>query len=118
MTSTLIDFLFSDGFLYLFVWEWLLKKSYGYRIDLSLTSLDVESHPNCGYDYVKISNGSFSEMFCGIKRGDSLPGPFSSCSFIIEFSTDFAVNRPGFTVDWTQMLDGGECKPHLSYLPD
>ena len=51
----------------------------GGNIQLTFVSFDVEYESSCGYDYVEVSYGDYSERFCGGENEDYLPGPFTSC---------------------------------------
>ena len=71
----------------------------GYVLQLSFSSFDVEYHSRCGYDWVEVSYGSYSEKFCG----RSNPGPVTSTgpTMTVRMHTDYSVTRTGFRAEWT-----------------
>ena len=88
--------------------EWDLEVSDGNRINLTFTSFEVEFDPfgDCGFDYVEVSYGNFSEKYCGL----SVPGPFiSNTTITVKFHSDDFYNETGFRAEWTVGKDD-ECK--------
>ena len=74
----------------------------GHVIQLSFSSFDVEYHSRCGYDWVEVSYGSYSEKFCG----RSNPGPVTSTgpTMTVRMHTDSSVTRTGFRAVWTPRI--------------
>ena len=85
--------------------EWTLEAPEGHIIQLIFKSFDVEAHSSCGYDWVEVSYGSYSEKFCG----SSSPEPFTSSgkNMTVRFHTDSSVVASGFSAVWTEVLGQG-----------
>ena len=79
------------------VQEWQLEVQNGY-IQLVFVSFDIEGHSSCGYDWVEVSYGSYTEKFCG----SSIPGPFTSIgpTMTVKMHTDRSETRTGFRALW------------------
>ena len=85
--------------------EWNLEVSDGNRINLTFTSFEVEFDPfgDCGFDYVEVSYGNFSEKYCGL----SVPGPFiSNTTITVKFNSDDFYNETGFRAMWAVVQEG------------
>ena len=85
--------------------EWKLEVNDGHRINLTFISFEVEFDPfgDCGFDYVEVSYGNFSEKYCGT----SLPGPFfSNTTITVKFNSDDFYNMTGFSAVWTEVKEG------------
>ena len=75
----------------------------GNRLNVTFTNFNIESHSSCSFDYVEISYGRFRQKYCG----DTIPGPFISCSNItVKFRTDGSVTLSGYKAVWTELPDG------------
>ncbi|KAM9302066.1 astacin-like metalloendopeptidase [Gastrophryne carolinensis] len=96
---------------------WSILASAGYRVQLSFTSFALESSRNCIYDYLSISDGSWSgspvsSKYCGNRR---LPLLVSSGSWMmLQFHSDWSVQSTGFqvTYNWGEY----EHKGHMHVL--
>ena len=86
----------------------------GYVIQLSFSSFDVEYHSRCGYDWVEVSYGSYSEKFCG----RSNPGPVTSTgpTMTVRMHTDGSATRSGFMAVWTTTRTPGTSKITLEFI--
>ncbi|KAI5608891.1 CUB domain-containing protein 2, partial [Silurus asotus] len=91
--------------------SWLIVVSEGSSVLLTFYHFDLEYHPDCTYDYVKIYNGVSEDegnllgKFCG----DSSPPQFSSSWNIMSiiFHSDRHVAHPGFLVGYRKDSCGG-----------
>ncbi|XP_034427678.1 cubilin [Hippoglossus hippoglossus] len=93
----------------------ILKAPQNNSISLFFNSFDVESHSNCGFDYLEIRNGSTADSppigrFCG----STLPSPIfpQSNLLYLRFKSDYSSARDGFEVTWTSSPHG--CGGNLS----
>lgn len=79
-----------------------LQVSRGYKIQLTFEAFDIEYQSSCGYDYVMVSFGSFSEKYCGGRA----PGPIVSSgrTMRVTFFTDGSVQNTGFNAVWTAVI--------------
>ncbi|XP_077145287.1 scavenger receptor cysteine-rich domain-containing protein DMBT1-like [Ranitomeya variabilis] len=79
---------------------WHIRVPAGYYIRLFFLHFDLETHPQCVYDWVTIYDGipQFSPEIARLCNGNSTNNTFYSSSNImsIEFRTDFSVQRNGF----------------------
>ena len=85
--------------------EWKLEVNDGNRINLTFTNFEVEFDPfgDCGFDYVEVSYGNFSEKYCGL----SAPGPFiSNTTITVKFHSDDFYNETGFSAMWAVVQEG------------
>ena len=65
---------------------------------LTFEAFDIENHRSCGWDWVEVSYGSFSQKYCG----STIPGPFVSESPItVKIHTDGSITESGFRATWT-----------------
>lgn len=74
----------------------------GAKIQAVFTAFDVEEETNCGYDYLKIFNGSdTTSPLLGTFCGSNIPGPFVSTSgpLTFQFISDYSVNLTGWAAD-------------------
>ena len=79
----------------------------GNRINLTFTNFEVEFDPfgDCGFDYVEVSYGNFSEKYCGL----SAPGPFiSNTTITVKFHSDDFYNETGFSAMWDVVVHEGK----------
>ncbi|KAL8614040.1 hypothetical protein ACOMHN_023275 [Nucella lapillus] len=78
--------------------QWIIQVPYGMMIQLMFTAFDVEFHPICSYDKLKIwekqpEAGTLLRELCGT----SLPGNVSSYeNLVIDFRSDHIGRRSGF----------------------
>ncbi|XP_041458355.1 cubilin-like [Lytechinus variegatus] len=91
---------------------WRIDAPVGETITYTFTSFDIETHPNCGYDYLSIRNGGFpdSPQISGQYPicGSVAPSSFTSSGnqlFII-FKTDEISSGGGFRMEWTTVTNG------------
>ena len=79
----------------------------GSKINLTFTNFEVEFDPfgDCGFDYVEVSYGNFSEKYCGL----SAPGPFiSNTTITVKFHSDDFYNETGFSAMWAVVVHEGK----------
>ncbi|XP_053268342.1 cubilin [Pleuronectes platessa] len=93
----------------------ILKAPQNNSISLFFNSFDVESHSNCGFDFLEIRNGSTADSsLIGRFCGSTLPSPIfpQSNLLYLRFKSDFSSARDGFEVTWTSSPHG--CGGNLS----
>jgi len=78
---------------------WLFSTTAGHRIKLNYDDFELESHPDCAYDYISVYDGSSTENaslgeFCGSKLPQALTS--SSSRMFMVFKSDSSVQRKGF----------------------
>ncbi|XP_045612138.2 exoskeleton protein RP43-like [Procambarus clarkii] len=82
--------------------EWQILLSPGKIVNITWISIDLESSPNCSFDYVQIQNLNESgQMLQSFKYcGTTLPPAFTSSSnqVLVKFKTDSSVTRQGFSL--------------------
>jgi len=85
---------------------WNLEVAAGQNIRLTFESFNLESHSNCSYDYVQISDGMVEEKYCGSDK----PSPIKSSgnTMNITFHSDYSVSRKGFKATWEAVENSGE----------
>ncbi|KAK2886327.1 cubilin [Channa argus] len=87
----------------------ILKASQNNSISFFFNNFDLESHPNCGFDYLEIRNGSTeSSPLIGKFCGSTLPSPIfpKSNQLYLRFKSDFSNARDGFDATWTSSPHG------------
>ena len=84
---------------------WNLEVGSDQRIILTFESFDLESSSTCGYDYVKITHGSFQQKYCG----SSKPSPVISSgnTMTVTFHADFSIGFSGFRATWEPVQNSG-----------
>ncbi|XP_060950209.1 cubilin [Limanda limanda] len=93
----------------------ILQAPQNNSISLFFNSFDVESHSNCGFDFLEIRNGSTADSpLIGRFCGSTLPSPIfpQSNLLYLRFKSDFSSARDGFEVTWTSSPHG--CGGNLS----
>ena len=77
------------------------------RVKLRFIKFDLEKHPSCKYDSVKISDGSRKKVFCGNKK----PADFVSAKnyAYVYFRADLSITGGGFLA-WYYAVDPPLCK--------
>ncbi|XP_069625649.1 scavenger receptor cysteine-rich domain-containing protein DMBT1-like isoform X3 [Ranitomeya imitator] len=79
---------------------WHIRVPVGYYIRLFFLHFDLETHPQCFYDWVTIYDGipQFSPEIARLCNGNSMNNTFYSSSNImsIEFRTDSSIQNNGF----------------------
>ena len=76
----------------------------GSRIKLTFTSFDLESAPDCGYDYVKVLDSDGTTEL-GKLCGSSLPSMIKSSGnkLTVVFYSDHSINKKGFLATWSKL---------------
>jgi len=84
---------------------WNLEVEEGQKILLTFESFDLESHGDCDYDFLQISDGSVEKKYCGSDK----PNPVMSSgnTMDITFHTDHSVKRNGFKATWEAVENSG-----------
>ena len=84
----------------------------GSRILITFTDFDIEDHPNCGYDWVKIVDG-YGTVLLHKSCGSDKPGPITSKTnrISVEFHSDHSKAGRGFRAEWKAVTGGSSgCK--------
>ncbi|XP_047205867.1 cubilin [Girardinichthys multiradiatus] len=87
----------------------VLKAPQNSSISFFFNNFDVESHSNCGFDYVEIRNGSTADsQLIGRFCGQALPSPIFPHfnQLYLRFKSDFSAARDGFDATWTSSTHG------------
>ncbi|MEQ2252794.1 hypothetical protein ILYODFUR_025503 [Ilyodon furcidens] len=87
----------------------VLKAPQNSSISFFFNNFDVESHSNCGFDYVEIRNGSTADsQLIGRFCGQALPSPIFPHfnQLYLRFKSDFSAARDGFDATWTSSPHG------------
>jgi len=74
----------------------------GAKIQTVFSAFDLEQESNCGYDWLKVFNGTdTSSALLGTYCGSAIPGPFTSTSgpLTFQFHSDYSVNLAGWVAD-------------------
>ena len=81
---------------------------------LTFETFDVESHSNCAYDYVEISDGKVVEKYCGSDK----PNPIKSSgnTMNVTFHSDYSVSRRGFNATWEAVENAGKFYEEFRFL--
>jgi PKD repeat protein len=74
----------------------------GSKLRFTFSSFDLESYTNCGYDYLKIYNGSSTSAallgtWCGTTSPGTVNATGASGALTFVFHSDGSVNNPGWT---------------------
>ena len=87
--------------------EWTLTSENGGNIQLTFVSFDLEYGEDCGYDWVEVLYGDYSEKFCG----DTVPEVITSCgsSVVIKFYSDRYITGAGFRAEWEELTTSTPC---------
>ncbi|XP_029110994.1 cubilin [Scleropages formosus] len=87
----------------------VLRAPQNSSISLFFNSFDLETHPNCAYDFLEVRNGSAADSpllakFCG----STLPSPVfpRANQVFLRFKSDFSDARNGFEITWTSSPQG------------
>ncbi|XP_033761795.1 cubilin-like [Pecten maximus] len=89
---------------------WHIQAPEGFRINVQFTDFNIETHPNCVFDYVEVLNGPYySSPSVGKYCGTTLPPAFTSQSRAIRvyFKSDISISRQGFRL--TYFFQSGGC---------
>ncbi|XP_071942939.1 cubilin-like isoform X2 [Antedon mediterranea] len=91
---------------------WLVEGPPGSQLTLSFTAFDIESHPDCIYDYLAVFNGgnfdspkiSGQNPWCG----NTLPSTVTTSSnkALVQFMSDAFEAAQGFRLEWTTVTSG------------
>lgn len=87
---------------------WVIAPTNAQTVTLSFSAFDLET----GYDYLYIYDGTdHTGDYIGRFDGNTAPGPFTSNSgsFFLEFRTDCATNRPGWSGSWACSTNPVSC---------
>lgn len=87
----------------------ILRAPANHFISLFFNSFDVESHPNCSFDYLEVRNGSTADApLLGKFCGPSVPSPVfpQSNQLYLRFKSDPSNSRDGFDATWTSSPKG------------
>ncbi|XP_032366699.1 cubilin [Etheostoma spectabile] len=87
----------------------VLKAPQNSYISFFFDSFDLESHSECGFDYLEIRNGSTADSpLIGRFCGSTLPSPIfpQSNQLYLYFKSDFSSARDGFEATWTSSPHG------------
>lgn len=89
---------------------WVLNAPIGSRLWLNITNIDIEAHSSCNFDILAIFNSRFISgpmlgTFCG-RTGNAAPLLSSRNSVAMRFTTDYSVNRTGFSVQYKTICGG------------
>ncbi|XP_073416258.1 scavenger receptor cysteine-rich domain-containing protein DMBT1-like isoform X4 [Dendrobates tinctorius] len=94
---------------------WDIRVPAGYYIQLFFLHFDLETHPQCAFDWVTIYDGipQYSPAIARLCNGNSTNTTFHSSSNImgIEFRTDFSVQRNGFFAVFSSVYDHATSPP-------
>ncbi|XP_029134023.2 cubilin [Labrus bergylta] len=87
----------------------VLKAPQNSYISFFFNNFDLESHTDCGFDYLEIRNGSTADSplidrYCG----NTVPSPIfpQSNQLYLRFKSDFSSARDGFEATWTSSPQG------------
>lgn len=89
---------------------WQIAPTNAQSVTLTFTAFDTEA----GYDYLYIYDGADANgQFLGRFDGNAIPGPFTAQSgtFFLEFRSDCATTRPGWSANWTCSTVAPGCAP-------
>ncbi|XP_073416269.1 scavenger receptor cysteine-rich domain-containing protein DMBT1-like isoform X14 [Dendrobates tinctorius] len=94
---------------------WDIRVPAGYYIQLFFLHFDLETHPQCAFDWVTIYDGipQYSPAIARLCNGNSTNTTFHSSSNImgIEFRTDSSVQRNGFFAVFSSVYDHATSPP-------
>lgn len=85
---------------------WHLTTNYGKRIQIHFFALDIETHPNCSYDYLAIYDGmrtsdSLLAQYCNSTQPGSIQS--SGSEMLIHFHSDAYGAGAGFQLSYAPM---------------
>jgi len=80
----------------------------GSQILITFTDFDIESHPNCMWDWVKVVDGD-GTVLLPKSCGSDIPDPITSKTnrITVEFHSDGSVQRTGFKAEWKAVSGAG-----------
>merc|ERR1712002_235768 len=72
----------------------------GSQILITFTDFEIENHPNCGWDWVKVVDGDGTDLLRK-SCGSGIPDPMTSKTnrITVEFHSDFSITRRGFKAE-------------------
>ena len=88
----------------------------GKRIQFLFASLELETHPNCSYDYLEVYDGDAigggaNQHLLGRFCSTSSPAPVSSSSYVatVHFHSDNSLSDTGFSIAWHSVPGMKQC---------
>jgi len=84
----------------------------GSQILITFTHFEIEDHPNCGWDWVKVVDGDGTDLLRK-SCGSGIPDPITSKTnrITVVFHSDDSITRRGFKAEWKAVTGGSsECK--------
>lgn len=79
--------------------RWVLQAPAGFVVQLVFLDFDLEEAPGCIYDRVQVNTGRSDVKFCG-PTADGLTLNSTGNVMELSFSSDFSVQRRGFSVSY------------------
>ncbi|KAK5640278.1 hypothetical protein RI129_011089 [Pyrocoelia pectoralis] len=98
--------------------EWVITVNTGQQILLNVTNFEMESSPDCSYDYLEIRNGGTSSSpLIGRYCGTDIPKQIPSHANLIHlnFHSDVADSRSGFQIMWESTATGKCLSRYFQY---
>ncbi|XP_053408750.1 cubilin-like isoform X2 [Mercenaria mercenaria] len=88
---------------------WMITAPEGTQIVLEFTDIDIETHPNCNYDYLEVFNGPYASSpsigrFCGSTTPATIRSQSNSLR-LVHF-TDFSMAARGFRLTYSFRTQG------------
>ena len=91
--------------------SWTILVEPGKTVLLQFALLNIETHPDCGYDRLEIIEGSNPEhvlgTFCNSTNPPPPPVSSSSHEVIVRFRSDGSRDDTGFLLTWAQQAGCG-----------
>jgi len=84
----------------------------GSQILITFTHFEIEDHPNCGWDWVKVVDGDGTDLLRK-SCGSGIPDPITSKTnrITVVFHSDDSITRRGFKAEWKAVTGGSsQCK--------
>lgn len=98
--------------------RWTLQAPAGFIIQLSFLDFDLEEAPGCIYDRVVVNTGNTDVKFCGL-TANGLTLNSTGNVMELSFSSDFSVQKRGFSVSFLHGRSGltpGSCLSNVGSL--
>ncbi|CAH1989272.1 unnamed protein product [Acanthoscelides obtectus] len=89
--------------------SWTINTKPGQQILLSVEDFEVESYPDCKYDYLEIRNGGTSAspligVYCGKDIPKEIPSHINQV--YLHFKSDLSRDGRGFSITWSSTATG------------